>query len=109
MGTFNLASVTGHREKYGAAYGHLGATYGYQSITSYYPEANFAMAVASNIETDYQRQGMDVLCVAYNGILEVMLNQSLNCSFVARGYYTSECRCARHPVEAAAAVTAVIV
>merc|ERR1719510_733766 len=33
LGTFNLGFQTGQSGKYGRGYGHLGATYGYQSIS----------------------------------------------------------------------------
>ena len=57
LATFNLSSRTGGLAKemgYGTAYGHLGATYGYQSIVSYHPELEFSLAIASDIERDSQ-------------------------------------------------------
>ena len=54
---FNLSSMISGRPSsgpYRTAYGHLGATYGYQSILAYYPGADVAISVASNIEQDTQ-------------------------------------------------------
>merc|ERR1711862_1044451 len=46
LATFNLDRVTGQTGKYGKAYGHLGATYGYQSVTAYFPKLEFAITIA---------------------------------------------------------------
>ena len=57
LATFNLTSHTGAAARklgYGTAYGHIGATYGYQSIGSYHPALEFSLSVASDIETDHQ-------------------------------------------------------
>ena len=54
---FNLSGMISGRPSdgpYRTAYGHLGATYGYQSILAYYPGADVAISVASNIEQDTQ-------------------------------------------------------
>lgn len=56
--TFNLSDgygvSAGKAKNYNTAYGHLGATYGYQSIVAYFPAADVSLAIASNIETDDQ-------------------------------------------------------
>ena len=54
---FNLSGMISGRPStgpYRTSYGHLGATYGYQSILAYYPGADVAISVASNIEQDEQ-------------------------------------------------------
>merc|ERR1712070_1048903 len=63
LATFNLTSRTGQPAPLGTAYGHLGATYGFQSSMSYHPHLDFAMAVATNIERDQQDQPADVMCL----------------------------------------------
>merc|ERR1712151_1102937 len=94
LGTFNLSQMaTGQHGEYGVAYGHLGATYGYQSIVAYYPKLGVSMSVATNIETDNQAQPMDTLCFAYNAVAGVFLNQSIECTFEAAGYYGGGCKC----------------
>ena len=50
MGTFSLDWAVGDAE----AYGHVGDTYGYQSQTTYFPGKDFALAVATNVETTSQ-------------------------------------------------------
>jgi len=93
LGTFNLGFQTGQKGDYGKAYGHLGATYGYQSISGYFPALNITLAIATNIETDDQVQPSDTFCLAYNAIAGAMLNQNITCTFSAHGYYGGTCKC----------------
>lgn len=93
LGTFNLDMETGQKGKYGMAYGHLGATYGYQSISGYFPALNITLAVATNIETDDQVQPSDTICLAYNAIAGAMLSQDITCTFSSQGYYGGTCKC----------------
>lgn len=93
MATFNLAMVTGQKGDYGIAYGHLGATYGYQSIAAYFPKLGVSMSVASNIETDNQAQPMDTMCFAYNAVAGALLNRTISCTFQSSGYYGGGCKC----------------
>ena len=60
LGTMNvgLMGIAGKDVK---AYGHLGATYGYDSIYAYAPELDISIAVATNIETMDQTQPADAL------------------------------------------------
>ena len=89
--TFNLTAVSG----VGAtAYGHLGATYGYQSITAYFPLQRFAIAFASNIEIDSQSQSPTGLCKAFHGALAVQEGRPVpTCEFKSAGYFGGVCEC----------------
>jgi len=93
--TFNLNSRTGQpsTSKYGIAYGHLGATYGYQSVMAYLPGMDITLVVASNIETPNQVQPADAFCFAYGAIGKQYFGKDLNCSFGDAGYYTGGCNC----------------
>jgi len=98
LGTFNLGFFTGHAkmlrdDALGRGWGHLGATYGYQSVAGYFPELNIAMSIATNIETDTQQQPSHALCYAYNGVAAVLLGKNFTCSFSAAGYYGGRCTC----------------
>eukprot|EP00930_Biecheleria_cincta_P042487 TRINITY_DN29236_c0_g1_i1.p1 TRINITY_DN29236_c0_g1~~TRINITY_DN29236_c0_g1_i1.p1 ORF type:complete len:448 (+),score=69.59 TRINITY_DN29236_c0_g1_i1:144-1487(+) len=98
LGAFNLGFFTGHAKMLrnsalGHGWGHLGATYGYQSVAGYFPELNIAMAIATNIETDTQQQPAHALCYAYNGVAKVLLGKNFVCSFTAAGYYGGKCTC----------------
>ena len=62
LATFNLTRLTPHD----VAYGHLGATYGYQSVLVYVPSLELSIAVATNIERDSQDQPADTFCSVYN-------------------------------------------
>ena len=93
LATFNLARDTGQSGSYGDAYGHLGATYGYQSQMVYFPELEFALTVATNIETNTQGQPKDALCFAYNAVAGLMLKQDITCTYSASSYYGSGCNC----------------
>lgn len=94
--TFNLTRGWGPSavSPLNEAYGHLGATYGYQSIVAYFPAADLSVSVASNIETDTQIQPSDTLCLAYNAILAALTNTSEpSCTFRVSGYYGGTCDC----------------
>eukprot|EP01064_Diplonema_japonicum_P022354 TRINITY_DN3205_c4_g1_i1.p1 TRINITY_DN3205_c4_g1~~TRINITY_DN3205_c4_g1_i1.p1 ORF type:complete len:447 (+),score=56.24 TRINITY_DN3205_c4_g1_i1:53-1342(+) len=96
MATFNLSFDTGlyaAKHGYGSAYGHLGATYGYQSIAVYFPKLQFTLAIASDIETDVQAQPAETYCLAYNGILGMITDTDIKCHFQVVGYYGGLCNC----------------
>merc|ERR1712183_387770 len=93
LGTFNLFWITGKRGFEGQAYGHLGATYGYQSVAAYFPEMKVAMALGTNIESDDQNQVFDAMCQAYNKVRGVLRGESVNCTFVQHGFYGGHCDC----------------
>jgi len=93
---FNLSGMISGRPStgpYRTSYGHLGATYGYQSILAYYPGADVAISVASNIEQDEQAQPSDTLCSAYNAVLPVLTSAAEEqCAFASTGYFGG-CAC----------------
>lgn len=93
LATFNLGFRTGQNGTYGVAYGHLGATYGYQSVLAYFPALRFSMAIATNVETDNQAQPADAMCLAYNAAAGALLGQQIHCAFEAAGYYGGLCKC----------------
>jgi len=93
LATFNLAGDTGQTGKWGDAYGHLGATYGYQSVVAYFPHLNASMAIATSLETDTQQHPSDALCLAYNKAVDVLYGVSHACNFTAGSYYSGDCDC----------------
>lgn len=94
LGAFNIGLMSsGHFGKLGVAYGHLGATYGYQSIAAFYPELNISVALATNIETQKQVQTPDALCFSYNAVAGLILNKTFHCTFKTMGYYGGRCKC----------------
>jgi len=97
LATFNLNRMTGQSGKYGVAYGHLGATYGYQSVTAYFPSLEFAVTVATNIERDYQEQPADAMCFVFNKAAGLLLNKTISCTYGSGGYYSGGCKC--DPIE----------
>ena len=100
LATFNLTrhwGATGASADgvdFNTAYGHLGATYGYQSIVLYFPGADVALSVATNLETDHQIQPTDVACLAYNAILASGRGVAEPiCEYVSSNYYGGKCVC----------------
>jgi len=91
--TFNLARDTGHTGPYGEAYGHLGATYGFQSQLVFFPAIEAVLTVATNIETNEQSQPKDALCFAYNGVAGILLGKNITCTYTAGSYYGGGCNC----------------
>ena len=89
--------ASGDDKDYNRAYGHLGATYGYQSIVLYFPAVDLSLSVASNMETDNQVQPSDVACLAYNVLLSELLNETeQSCTYVPSAYYGGSCHCVPH-------------
>lgn len=77
-----------------AAYGHLGATYGYDSIFAYNPDNDVAIAVASDIETSLQTQPSDAFCRVYNRVKNYMKGEPVqSCEWKTTGYYGGKCVC----------------
>ncbi|CAK0809724.1 unnamed protein product [Prorocentrum cordatum] len=73
---------------YGVAFGHLGDTYGFQSIIAYFPKLDVGLSVMTNHEDRLQRGPSALLCTAYNRALDLVLHQPLrNCSYVKEKYY----------------------
>ena len=98
FGTFNLSHRTGVAQPKGRCYGHLGATYGFQSILAHLPFYNFTLAVASNIEINHQSQPAAALCRAFNGARALLEGRAVpNCTYDDEGYYSGGCRCSDMP------------
>ena len=93
LATFNLTHRTGRSGPDGVAMGHLGATYGYQSIVAYNPAMDFSLAIATNIETDGQSQPAETMCHVYNAVRALIRGLPMpNCTFTP-GYYNGGCKC----------------
>jgi len=76
------------------AYGHLGATYGFQSLIIYVPSVQLSVAIATNIERDRQDQPRDVFCSVFHAAKAIMLGKPVpHCKFINAGYYESYCIC----------------
>ena len=89
LATFNLTLLTPHD----VAYGHLGATYGYQSIVVYVPSLELSIAIGTNIERDHQDQPQDVFCHVYNTAKAILQGQPVpTCTFKS-GYWNAGCDC----------------
>lgn len=97
--TFNLSHRTGVPLPTGAAYGHLGATYGYQSIGAYFPGGGeFSLAVATNIETNYQPQPAVGMCKAFNMVRAFLRGEPIpTCEYISGSFYSSGCNCTVPP------------
>ena len=96
MGTFNLDwSIGGGLDKVSTpAYGHVGDTYGYQSQTTYFPESDFVLTVATNVETTKQAQPADATCTAYHSIIAAIRSvPAPNCTFVVPQDFIGTCTC----------------
>lgn len=90
-----MMGITGGTDpKYMRSYGHLGATYGYDSIFGYNPTLDLGIAVASNIETLEQTQPADAFCGVYNRVKNYLLKEPVQtCNYVESGYYGGSCKC----------------
>jgi len=94
LATFNLDRNTGQTgAKYGHAYGHLGATYGYQSATAYFPGLQAAITVGTNIERDFQEQPAQAMCLAYSALAGLSTNRTVSCTFDSGSYFSGGCKC----------------
>jgi D-alanyl-D-alanine carboxypeptidase len=81
VATFNMNSKTGQvNSSYGISYGHLGATYGFNSLVMFLPALNVSLAVATNMETDRQTHTGEAACFAYNAIAGEILGQNITCT-----------------------------
>ena len=93
---FNLSRSWGpsSASAYNAAVGHLGATYGYDSIVAYFPGADVSLSIATNIETESQTQPSAGACLAYNAVLAFLTNSSEpSCEYTTGSYYGGACSC----------------
>ncbi|CAK9019402.1 unnamed protein product [Durusdinium trenchii] len=110
MGAFNVGLFSGGvRGPLGQGYGHLGATYGYQSIVGFFPALNVSVAIATNIETDKQVQTPDSLCFTYHAVAGLLMNKTFDCKFQTMGYYGGRCTCSETPAPSGSASHAAIV
>ena len=67
--------------------GHLGATYGWNSVVQFTPGLNISISVATNVESMEQAQPSDAYCVAYNRVRQIMLGEKIeDCVYDASGY-----------------------
>merc|ERR1712054_322846 len=90
MGTFSLDWSAGDA----IAYGHVGDTYGYQSQTTYFPELDFTLSVATNVETTSQAQPADFTCLAYHAVKAVLRGTAIpNCTFTVFRHFIGTCKC----------------
>lgn len=75
-------------------YGHLGATYGFDSILAYYPGIDVALAIGTDIETNNQMQPSETMCYAYNAVLSAMTGTpEPRCTFDKSEFYGGRCEC----------------
>jgi CubicO group peptidase (beta-lactamase class C family) len=94
VATFCLGDYTGHHSpKYGQAWGHLGATYGFDSIVAFFPAFNFTFAMSSNIENDDQTHPAETICYSYTAVANLMLGQNASCKYSDGGYWGPSCKC----------------
>lgn len=96
VATFNMNSKTGQSSSsaYGIAYGHLGATYGYNSLIMYAPALNIALSVGTNLETDTQSHTGETACFAYSAIASAFLDQNITCTRPSvDGSWGKQCEC----------------
>eukprot|EP00427_Karlodinium_veneficum_P036718 CAMPEP_0169284852 /NCGR_PEP_ID=MMETSP1016-20121227/58350_1 /TAXON_ID=342587 /ORGANISM="Karlodinium micrum, Strain CCMP2283" /LENGTH=135 /DNA_ID=CAMNT_0009374249 /DNA_START=276 /DNA_END=680 /DNA_ORIENTATION=+ len=71
---------------------HTVNTYGYQSQTTYFPEADFVISVATNVETSSQAQPADFTCLAYHEVKAVMDGTlAPKCTFVVPHRFIGKC------------------
>ena len=67
--TFNLTNQMGWpQSRMGQAYGHIGATYGFDTMLSYHPALDVTIAIGTNMENDDQTHPSDTLCVLYAAV-----------------------------------------
>ena len=69
-------------------------TDGFTSAITYFPHANVAMAVATNLE-EGQGAPSEVHCLAYNRILDALqgVDPPRQCRYVSGSYYGGGCQC----------------
>merc|ERR1712048_938555 len=89
-----LLGITGCKGKLQIAYGHLGATYGYDSVYAYNPKLDLSIAIATNIETQSQAQPSDAFCHVFNRVKNFLQNKPVQtCVYQSSGYYGGRCKC----------------
>jgi CubicO group peptidase (beta-lactamase class C family) len=92
--TFDLSFENGYsKTKYGKSYGHIGATYGYDSMLAYYPALDVTIAIGTNMENDDQTHPSDTLCILYGAVYNQLTNSTDVCTYKMQGYFGGECKC----------------
>ncbi len=91
--TFNLTDQIGQKGDMGTAYGHIGATYGFDTMLSYHPALDITIAIGSNMENDDQTHPSDTLCLLFTAVKNALTGSQDKCSYEPRGYYGGECKC----------------
>jgi len=78
----------------GTCWGHLGATYGWNSVAFFTPGNNISLSVGTNTETDEQAGPSDAYCIAYNRVRQIIARAEgrqktpiEDCKYVADGYF----------------------
>jgi len=93
LATMNMTYVTGlsFLGEYGQAVGHLGDTYGFTSMVTYFPKLDVGMAVATNHEDSHQAGPRALVCTAYNRALDIILEQTVrNCTYAVKSYFEDD-------------------
>eukprot|EP00039_Didymoeca_costata_P030505 m.29934 g.29934 ORF g.29934 m.29934 type:complete len:438 (-) comp8152_c0_seq2:60-1373(-) len=93
--TFNLSDMTGQPGFAGRAYGHIGATYGYDSLLSFHPALNATIAIASNMENDDQNHPSDTVCLVFNALKNFLTGSNDSCAYQPVNYYYGICNCTK--------------
>ena len=92
MGTFSLDWAVGANQ---TGYGHVGDTFWYQSQTTYFPEHDFVLTIATNVETSTQAQPADLTFSAYNELVAaIKATPAPTCTFVVPHSFIGTCTCA---------------
>ena len=101
MGTFDLDWSIGAVDGTGAAYGHVGDTYGYQSQSTFFHglgPSGSALAVATNVETSSQAQPGEATCLGYHAVKAVLEGTPPPaCTFVVPQRFIGKCTCTPAP------------
>ena len=91
--TFNLTMQIGQKGAMGQAYGHIGATYGFDTMLSYHPALDVTIAIGTNMENDDQTHPSDTLCSLFTAVKNSLTGSADVCAYTPRGYYGGECKC----------------
>ena len=92
VGLMGIAGDDG--DEFSVAYGHLGATYGYDSIFAYNPKLDLGVAIATNIETPSQTQPSDAYCGVYNRVKNFLnAEPAQTCTYSTSSFYGGKCSC----------------
>jgi len=94
MGTFSLDWTASTETANITGYGHVGDTYGYQSQTTYFPDLDFVITVATNVESASQAQPAEATCKVYHAIVAAMERRpDPKCTFEVPHRFIGKCLC----------------